>query len=83
MSGGSKASDPAKEFGAQSLFICFGISGLSGQEIGDVSFGPDQRAYRFGPAFGVGRLAAGERFVRFVQQAPQPCPAIHVRLTSC
>jgi hypothetical protein len=77
-----EASNPAKEFGALSFCIVFRVARLRGQKFSDVAFGPDQGANRLGPPFGVRRLAAGQRLVRLVQQAPQPRFAIHSRLVS-
>lgn len=81
MLGLNEASNPAKEFGALSFRIVFCVGRRRCVKFRYVPLGPDQRAYRFRPPLGVDRLAAGQRFMRLVQQAPQGCPAIHLRLT--
>jgi hypothetical protein len=80
--GFDEASNPAKEFGALSFCIVFGVGRLGGEKFSDVALGPDQCAYRFGEALGVGGLAAGQRRAGLLQQSPQLRPAIHSRLTS-
>ena len=80
MVGLHEASNPAKEFGALNVFIGLRVGRLRGNEVGDVAFGPDERADSFGAALGVSRLSARQSAVRLVQQHPQTFAYVHFRL---
>lgn len=80
MIGLDEASNPAKEFGALSLFIGIRVGCLRGGKIGQVALGPDQRADGLGPALGVGRVPARQCAMRLVQQRPQTLSHVHFRL---
>ena len=82
MVGFNEASNPAKQFGSLSFVIFLRVGRLGGEQFRHVPFGADERAYRFSPAFGVGCFAAGQRLVRLVKQAAQPCPALHFNLAT-
>ena len=69
MIGLDEASNPAKEFGALSFFIGLRVGRLRGGKIGQIAFGPDQRADGLGPAL-------GEHLVELLLRGcrPQPRP---------